>query len=65
MRKHGLQIAFIGAGSIGFTRGLLADILTVPEFKDIEISFTDINGDGRSTGKGEFDEIVIDGIRIK
>lgn len=39
------KLAFIGAGSIGFTRGLLADILTVPEFKDIEIAFTDINPD--------------------
>ena len=39
------KVAFIGAGSIGFTRGLLADILTVPEFHDIEIAFTDINPD--------------------
>ena len=37
------KVAFIGAGSIGFTRGLLADLLTVPEFKEIEIAFTDIN----------------------
>lgn len=37
------KIAFIGAGSIGFTRRLLADILTVKEFKDIEVAFTDIN----------------------
>lgn len=39
------KLAFIGAGSIGFTRGLLADILTVPEFRDIEVAFTDINPD--------------------
>lgn len=39
-----LKIAFIGAGSIGFTRQLLSDLLTVPEFqKDMEIAFTDIN----------------------
>ncbi|WP_433942887.1 alpha-glucosidase/alpha-galactosidase [Paenibacillus sp. SN-8-1] len=37
------KIAFIGAGSIGFTRGLLRDLLSVPEFKDIEVAFTDIN----------------------
>ncbi len=37
------KIAFIGAGSIGFTRGLVRDILTVPEFHDIQIAFTDIN----------------------
>lgn len=39
------KIAFIGAGSIGFTRGLLRDILTVKEFQDIEIAFTDISQD--------------------
>ncbi|MHC1786403.1 MAG: alpha-glucosidase/alpha-galactosidase [Christensenellales bacterium] len=38
-----LKIAFVGAGSIGFTRGLLADILSVPELKDIDVSFMDIN----------------------
>lgn len=37
------KIAFIGAGSIGFTRGLLRDLLTVPEFNHIEVAFTDIN----------------------
>lgn len=37
------KIAFIGAGSIGFTRGLLRDLLSVPEFHDIEVAFTDIN----------------------
>ncbi len=38
-----VKITFIGAGSIGFTRGLLADILSVPELQDSEIAFTDIN----------------------
>lgn len=37
------KIAFIGAGSLGFTRTLLRDILTVKELQDIEVSFTDIN----------------------
>lgn len=37
------KVAFIGAGSIGFTRRLLGDLLTVPEFHDIEVAFTDIN----------------------
>ena len=37
------KVAFIGAGSIGFTRTLLRDLLTVPEFRDIEVAFTDIN----------------------
>lgn len=37
------KITFIGAGSIGFTRGLLRDILTVPEFSNIDVAFTDID----------------------
>lgn len=37
------KIAFIGAGSIGFTRRLVKDVLSVNEFEDIEISFNDIN----------------------
>jgi len=37
------KITFIGAGSIGFTRGLLRDLLAVKEFSQIEIAFTDIN----------------------
>jgi len=37
------KVAFIGAGSIGFTRGLLRDLLSVPEFSGIEVAFTDIN----------------------
>ncbi|GAE36770.1 alpha-glucosidase/alpha-galactosidase [Halalkalibacter akibai] len=37
------KVTFIGAGSIGFTRGLLRDLLTVKEFHNIEVAFTDIN----------------------
>jgi len=37
------KIAFIGAGSVGFTRTLLTDIMSVPEFAGINIAFTDIN----------------------
>ncbi len=39
------KVAFIGAGSLVFTRTLFTDIMSVPEFRDIEIAFTDINGD--------------------
>lgn len=38
-----IKIAFIGAGSLGFCRQLLTDILSVPELRDAEISFTDVN----------------------
>lgn len=37
------KIAFIGAGSIGFTRKLLQDFLAVPEFQKTQIAFHDIN----------------------
>ena len=38
-----LKIAMIGAGSIGFTRRLMGDLLTVPEFDDTRFAFTDIS----------------------
>jgi alpha-galactosidase len=38
-----LKICIIGAGSVGFTRKLCADILKVPEFEDVEIALTDIS----------------------
>jgi len=37
------KIAFVGAGSIEFTRRLVSDLLTVPEFANVEFNFTDIN----------------------
>jgi alpha-galactosidase len=38
-----MKIAFIGAGSVGFTRKLTAGILIVPEFREIEINLEDID----------------------
>ncbi|HOX37597.1 MAG TPA: alpha-glucosidase/alpha-galactosidase [Candidatus Brocadiia bacterium] len=38
-----IKVAFIGAGSIGFTRKLFRDILSVPELRDTQFAFTDIN----------------------
>ena len=38
-----LKIAMIGAGSIGFTRRLMMDILAVPEFRDTEFRFMDVS----------------------
>lgn len=40
MRK---KVAFIGAGSLTFTRKLVRDLLAVPEFDGFELSFTDID----------------------
>ena len=38
-----LKIAMIGAGSIGFTRRLMGDLLAVPELRDTHFAFMDIN----------------------
>ncbi|MGV3615736.1 MAG: alpha-glucosidase/alpha-galactosidase [Fimbriimonas sp.] len=38
-----IKIAVIGAGAVGFTRGICRDILTVPELQDTEFAFHDIN----------------------
>ncbi len=38
-----IKIAFIGAGSVGFTRRLLMDILSVPELQDTEFRLMDIS----------------------
>lgn len=37
------KVAIIGAGSIGFTKTLISDLLMVPEFADVEFALTDIN----------------------
>jgi len=37
------KIAFIGAGSFGFTRGLVRDMLTFPAFADMEIALMDVD----------------------
>ena len=39
------KITFIGAGSLGFTRGLVRDILTFPLLKDATLSLMDINAE--------------------
>ena len=37
------KIAFVGAGSLGFTRGLVRDILTFPLLKDATLALMDID----------------------
>ena len=39
------KITFIGAGSLGFTGGLVRDVLTFPRLKDATISLMDINAE--------------------
>ena len=38
-----MKISFIGAGSVGFTRKMVTDILSVPALQNIEISLMDID----------------------
>ncbi len=53
-----VKIAFIGAGSLGFTRGLVRDILTFPALKDATISLVDIDPDRLAFAKRSCDLIV-------
>lgn len=39
------KVTFIGAGSLGFTRGLVRDLLTFPLLKDATISLMDIDAE--------------------
>jgi alpha-galactosidase len=45
------RVAFIGAGSIEFTRNLLGDILGFPEFADITIALHDIDAERLATAE--------------
>jgi alpha-galactosidase len=45
------RIAFIGAGSVVFTRNLLSDLLWFPELHDVEIALHDIDADRLATAE--------------
>lgn len=55
------KIAFIGAGSFGFTRALVRDILTFPAFADATIALMDVNPARLAYIKRAVDKIVADG----
>lgn len=52
------KIAFIGAGSLGFTQGLVRDLLTFPAFRDAEIALMDIDEERLGYVKKVVDKIV-------
>ena len=55
------KVAFIGAGSFGFTRGLVKDLLTFPLLKDATIALMDINPERLDYSKRAVDRIVAEG----
>ncbi len=52
------KIAFIGAGSFGFTRGLVKDILSFPALSDCTIALMDIDPERLASIKKAVDKIV-------
>jgi len=55
------KIAFIGAGSFGFTRSLVKDCLTFPLLADATISLMDVNSERLEYIKRAMDRIVAEG----
>lgn len=56
-----VKIAFIGAGSLGFTRGLVRDILTFPKLADATIALMDINPERLDFARRAAERIIAQG----
>ena len=52
------RIAFIGAGSFGFTRSLVRDLLTFPRLQDATLSLMDIDRERLSYIRQAVDRII-------
>ena len=52
------KIAFIGAGSLGFTRGLVRDLLTFPLLEDATIALMDIDPERLDFSRRAAEKIV-------
>ena len=55
------KIAFIGAGSLGFTRGLVRDLLTFPLLEDATIALMDIDKERLNFAKRAVEAIIARG----
>jgi alpha-galactosidase len=55
------KIAFIGAGSLVFTKNLVRDLLTFPAFEDCTIALMDINPERLEFAKQAVDNIIAAG----
>jgi alpha-galactosidase len=53
-----IKIAFIGAGSLGFTRGLVRDVLTFPLLQDATLSLMDIDPERLEFAKKSVQRII-------
>ena len=53
-----LKIAIIGAGSVGFTKKLVSDLVSVPEFRSAEFALTDISEHNLSLVRQILDRVV-------
>jgi len=53
-----VKIAFIGAGSLGFTRGLVRDILTFPLLREATLSLMDVDAERLEFAKNAVQRIV-------
>src|SRR3954465_10904550 len=51
LRPDMTRIAFIGAGSVEFTRDLLGDLLSFPDLGELEIALHDIDPERLETGQ--------------
>lgn len=52
------KIVFIGAGSLGFTRGLVRDLMTFPILRDAEIALVDIDAERLEFAKRACEKII-------
>lgn len=58
MTQTNPKIAFIGAGSVVFTQGLLADLFVFPELKGAHIALHDIDAERLATAHGAARQIA-------
>ncbi|MBC7320345.1 alpha-glucosidase/alpha-galactosidase, partial [bacterium] len=52
------KITFIGAGSLGFTRALVRDLLTFPAFQDATLALMDIDEERLNFAKTAVEKII-------
>lgn len=57
-KKCKFKVAFIGAGSIAYTSKVLYDILSVPEFQEIEVFFQDLDAERVERSRAVCQELI-------